>query len=352
MTSARDLSRARTLLELRRPDEALAIVAAVLAAEPDNLEAVLLGGECHAAADRPEDLLDAARRAVSMAPQSVAAHLALTNAYYLLDRHHEGRSAAEIAVNLSPHDWSTHYMLSRSLSAGQDPLPARALLAAREAMRLAPYAADPHVAAGLAFTRLSMRRQARDAYREALRLDPGNQYALGNLSVLMSAGGKFASASDHVRAGLAIDPQATYLQETYLLLVVRLCFAFTGIHILGAVAIGVGVDQGMAWWARFLIAAALVGTCGVVITRVSNRLPGRARTQLAVLTGQTNGAQKFLLAVWLTSALVLLTLGLAPAPVIREAGTLIADAGGDVPWSQVLLGLALVSWASRATRRK
>ena len=122
-------------------EAAAGLLAPVLAAEPDNVRALVLMTHAQLALKRPELAHQAAHQAVQVAPESAEALSALSRALTGLDRHDEAVRLAAAATRLEPANAYRHNRLAWALL-GDGDRPVEAEHAARQAVHLDPNEAD------------------------------------------------------------------------------------------------------------------------------------------------------------------------------------------------------------------
>ena len=184
-----ELARAKTMLDLRRYDEAARLLAIAVAADPDNshawclLAAAQLGqGENRAAAQ-------AADHAVALAPSNNWPHRLASMARVRLGDTGAAMRAATEACRLAPDQWRAHVCLAQAALATEVDFNLADRAAAR-ARALAPNEPDVHFISG----RVSLAREDRRSAR-ALALDPEHSEAmneLGRLSLRFARSGRAA----------------------------------------------------------------------------------------------------------------------------------------------------------------
>ena len=180
MTEARtDLTKASTMLDLGRYDDASSLLARVVAADPDSSRAWCLFARAHLGAGRYQVAVDAANRAVQIDPGEEWPHRLASSALMHLGQHREALRAASEARRLAPSYWQTHVCVAQAaLAAGHAPFAANA---AAEARRLAPDEADVHFLSGKVALARGDLAGARDHQERALAIDPAHSGAMNEL---------------------------------------------------------------------------------------------------------------------------------------------------------------------------
>ena len=169
----------------QRGDAAAAadLLGPVLAAEPDNVRALVLMTHAQLALKRPELAHRAARQAVLVEPDSAEALGALSRAFTGLDRHDEAVEVAGRAARLEPDNPYRHNRLAWALL-GDGRRGVQAEQAARTAVTLDPNEADFRITYAMVMKQLGLADRARRALRDALALEPDNAVARHELATL------------------------------------------------------------------------------------------------------------------------------------------------------------------------
>jgi tetratricopeptide (TPR) repeat protein len=180
MTEARtDLTKASTMLDLGRYDDASSLLARVVAADPASSRAWCLFARAHLGAGRYQAAVEAANKAVSIDPGEEWPHRLASSALMHLGQHREALRAASEARRLAPSYWQTHVCVAQAaLAAGHGRL---AGTAAAEARRLAPDEADVHFLSGKVALARGDLVLARDHQERALAIDPAHSGAMNEL---------------------------------------------------------------------------------------------------------------------------------------------------------------------------
>lgn len=196
--------RAEVLLDLKRPTEALAVLAPALAEDPGSVLLLCLQTLALLRCEQWQHAVKAGEAAVAADPESEAAQRLLSEAYeqhgYLL----LAVASARRAVALSPESWAAHVRWAMALTANREVT--LAYEAAKQSVRLNPENAETLFAMGYTAARCNKRRIAREAYARALALDPHHAAAHNNLAVLRLGRGQLLPAAEGLGASLSIQP--------------------------------------------------------------------------------------------------------------------------------------------------
>jgi len=184
----------------------------VLAAEPDNVRALVLMTHAQLALKHPELAHQVASQAVRVAPESPETLSALSRALTGLERHDEAVEVAQRTVRLDPENAYRHNRLAWALlGAGKRGVEAEQ--AARTAVHLDPNEADFRITYAMAMKQLDLTDRARQALRDALALEPDNavaQHELATLDVVHRnpfALGRLARGASGLAGALRADPR-------------------------------------------------------------------------------------------------------------------------------------------------
>jgi Flp pilus assembly protein TadD len=200
------------LINVGRADEAAAVLAVLLAEQPDNVVALGLLALACLRAHRWAEALTAADAAIGLAPDHLPAWQRRAIALLELDRAAEAESAAAEYVRLGPDQWHAHYLMARVLY----PVRGRridALRYAETARELAPNQADVHNMLGVVHRALEHRVAAEQAYRAALAIDPTHALARSNLALLHLGRAGSGATMAGLRAAAASDPQQDSIHQ-------------------------------------------------------------------------------------------------------------------------------------------
>lgn len=312
------LPRARALLALGRPRDAETLLRTHLATAPDDAPAIAELARSVLAQDRLRDALDAASEAVRLSPESADAFVVLAETYRLRGARTEALSAASSAVALAPENWVTHYV--RGLARLMAPAKPRAALEdAERARELAPESSSVHVLIGMCHGARGWHSAEREAYVEALHLDPSDVMAMNNLAALELNRGRLDFAGSHLRSGLATDPSERVLRHNFDTLLLRILWRlWLALIALGFAASLVLSSEG-AWWQRAALGTAGLLLAGLMLARAIRRLPRRVADIARGLWRRGAWDRRFVLVLWLVTGTAAMLVAFAPRSVALPA---------------------------------
>lgn len=199
------VARAASLLELKRPEEALPLLARAIAAEPDNYRARCLMALALIHLGRHEDAVERAKDAVRVSPESEWAYRLLSVALRGIERPEAAADAARQSVALNPELAEGRIALAQALAdlgRGRE-----AALEANRAVELAPESPDAHASAGQVALSRGQLVQAERAFRRSLNLDPERAVVLNNLGVVLLRMDKREEAMQLFESSARADPR-------------------------------------------------------------------------------------------------------------------------------------------------
>ncbi|MBI5336641.1 MAG: tetratricopeptide repeat protein [Mycolicibacterium rufum] len=216
------LIRAHHLIDIHRPDEALRMLAAALAEDPDNPDILCAAARASLDSSRYREAGEFATRAAAAAPHWELPFRVLAAALFCMGDPEKAASCARKAVALAPNEWLTHYV--RALVCSTSRLSSQeAYAAARRAIHLAPNEADAWAVLGHVAVENRDQDIAQKALEKALSLEPTHSTArndLGRLHLLrddpVGAAGHFAGAvASDVRCREAVQNLESTVSEAF-----------------------------------------------------------------------------------------------------------------------------------------
>lgn len=205
------MARARVLLAQNRAAEAEPHVRRALAANPQSAPAHCLLAQSLADQEKHAEALREARAAVHLAPDHDFAHYVLAVVHSRLDQDAEAEAAIREALRLDPADADYHALLSGILS-DRRRWP-EALAAAEEGLRVD---AEHVMCANLrahALLKLGRRAEAHATLDSALARDPDNALTHANRGWALLHGNDPRGALEHFREALRLDPTDQFARE-------------------------------------------------------------------------------------------------------------------------------------------
>ena len=215
MPTANSVARAAVFLDAGRPDEALTLLSAHLASEPDDVRALCLITRAYVATGHAQEGVASGKRAVSLAPDSEWALRALASAFSTLGRHADAKAAAVRARELAPNSWLTHCQVASVDTTAKD-ITSETRVAALRAVQLAPNEPLAHYQLGNVALAMSELDSAESAYRRALALDPQMEPARNNLAIVTLRQGSAGAAAASFVDILADNPTSTLARRNTL----------------------------------------------------------------------------------------------------------------------------------------
>lgn len=203
--------RARVLLELGRPAEALAEAHRALAIYPNDPEALELAGLCRLRLGQKAEAAEVLAQALREGPDHAHVHYLYGFALRELDRKDEAEIPLREALKRQP-DEPVYLRALAELLADQKRY-AEALALARRATEVAPDRAANHVTYGYVASAAGQKAEARAAYEVAVGLDPSDAAAWNNLGCLDLEAGHVLKARARFREALRLDPRAERAQR-------------------------------------------------------------------------------------------------------------------------------------------
>lgn len=330
------LARAEQLLDIRRPTEALRILAAVLADDPDNAVALCAAAQAELQLNRAGSADELAARAMAAAPEWEFALRLRAEALRAMGRRAEAAAAARAAVALSPNTWQSHYTLA-AICSGAPEDSAEAYTAARRAIVLAPNEADAWAVLGYVAVENGDQTTAQKALEKALQLAPAHAGARNDLGRLQLLRRDPIGAAGHFVAAVASDVRCREAAQN---LNLALSAAFSD------VLVGLGVLLALIGWVIAATGAypsvmVRLAVC-VLLLRVAGRL--LADVMVPLLRRPVGRYVRALLRLYpaLATAVVLQIIGvvslMAVWPVPEEAWPWLLTVGTTALFGSALLG--------------
>lgn len=158
-------------------DAAEAAIDEALRSDPESAAAHLLRGVILTRRGRFAEAERAYLSATELEPDSPTGHFCYAELLYLCDREPAALPVVRKSLELDPDDTDAHALLSKVLMSTDPKAWDLSLEAARRALSLDPDDDDAHAVHGAALLHAGRTKEAEDAFRSALELNPSN--ALG-----------------------------------------------------------------------------------------------------------------------------------------------------------------------------
>jgi Flp pilus assembly protein TadD len=180
VTDAQALARAKTMIDLRRYEEATSLLARIVAADPAEVRAWCLLAAAHLGQGRNQEAATTAHRAIALAPSDEWPYRLASTAQAQMGNYVAAMDAAQQACRLAPNHWQAHVCLARAAMGTEMDFDLAEQAAAR-ARTLAPNEPEVHYLSGRVTFARGKRREARAHHQRALALDPGHSGAMNEL---------------------------------------------------------------------------------------------------------------------------------------------------------------------------
>ncbi len=205
------LQRALLLVEQNRFEMAEQELRGALAEEPEDAMTHAVLGLCLAEREKYKEATDEVKRAIHESPDMAFAHYALAKVLYKRDRPDEARAAIEEAIRLEPGDADYHSLLS-AIHFDRREWPA-ALEAAEHGLQLEAEHMGCVNLRAMALVKLGRKEEAGVTIGGALERDPENAVTHANQGWALLNQGDHVKALEHFREALRIDPQQEWARQ-------------------------------------------------------------------------------------------------------------------------------------------
>jgi Flp pilus assembly protein TadD len=342
------VERAAVLCELRRYQEAVSVLSAVLASCPDAVEGWGQLSLAQLGDDQPEAAYQAAMRAAALAPDSGMPLRLISAALDRLGRTDEAVLAARRAVAVEPYDWQCQIQLGIALLSAGHAAEARAV--ADRAAAMGPHASVSHLLLGDVARAQRRWADAENHVRDALAIDPTSPATLSHLALVELRRFRYLSTSRLVRsAGQIADAVRADVRDTTIhdgldrLLILFVYGEAMLVWLVSFVLRPLG-EQGSA--AARAVPALLLAIPAVRAARTVRALPPQVRGRLSTVVRE----RRIAAALALLGLAVLASLFAAVAPVgMRQRAVPIA--AGCAAWAAFLIQFHQRRLSRRLSRR-
>jgi predicted Zn-dependent protease len=195
----------RLLLLEKKPDEAMGLAKAAIAADPERAsDGQFLLAQAYLAVGRAEEATDALRQAIKLNPRAVGAQIALARVYASKGQKLPAIELAQQAVVSAPLNPEARLALVRAVLANGDTR--RAEQEVRSLVSRFPTSALVLTQVGSLYLTRHEYQAAREVFTKALALDPASSEALAGLVALDLGAKDSRSAIARVEARLKVAP--------------------------------------------------------------------------------------------------------------------------------------------------
>ncbi len=198
-----DAFEARALAALGREEEADALLASVLATNPDDPDLLSAYAEGLRKQGKDAEAEAALTRAVAKSPFHQRARWQLGQLLQEDGRSQDAVEVYEEMLRIQPDDAETHFAIGSILL---DEDPAAALPYLEEASRLAPSKSKFLTSLGVAYLKTGRMSEAEATLRRAIALSPDDPSIRNNLGIVLVQSGRFEEAIDELNALLEKHP--------------------------------------------------------------------------------------------------------------------------------------------------
>jgi len=205
------LQRAYVLLAQQRADLAEAELRRALADDPNDGPAHALLADCLGRRDQLDEATAEARQAIFHAPDLPAGHAAMARALCRRNRLPEARRAIAEAVRLDPYD-ADHFGLWAGIEYSERDWPA-SLQAAEAGLQIDPEHVTCNNFRAMALTQLGRRDEASATIRDVLRLDPENAFSHANQGWALLHARDPKKAKEHFAEALRLEPGMEFARQ-------------------------------------------------------------------------------------------------------------------------------------------
>ncbi|MFN8509749.1 MAG: tetratricopeptide repeat protein [Deinococcaceae bacterium] len=201
--------RARTLIRLDRPRDAIPILYSGLSQEPGNVDLLYLLALAFEHLGEYREALGYIEQALSHQPETSGLHYLRGNILLQLDRDSEALDAAELSLTYDPESTQAHSVKIIALIRLKRIREARET--AKNLCQLIPDQAVPHaLMARTLYPQLP--KQTEQAARRALDIDPENIAALVFLSLSLVKQRRYREGLKHLESAIQLDLQDELVQ--------------------------------------------------------------------------------------------------------------------------------------------
>ncbi len=199
-----ELVRATQLLSLHRYADAENELRRVLAEQPQNGNAFSFLAVALSNQQKSEQALDAAHEGIRLSPDDDWAHYILASVLHEADMHRKAEMALHAAIEMNP-ETAEYWCLAASIQLALGDTE-QALNMADRALELEPENTTAANLRAMALQRLNRNDEADATIGQVLVLDPNDSNSHANNGWLQMRRGNVKQAADHFREALRLDP--------------------------------------------------------------------------------------------------------------------------------------------------
>jgi tetratricopeptide (TPR) repeat protein len=205
------LARAQLLLAQSRPADAEREAMLVLAAQPENTAALAILALSRSAQQKGTEALTVAEKAISLAPDDPYLHYIRGITLHRLERNDEARATVRESLRLQPENEDVFTLLS-AIELGRNDW-AAALTAADQALALNPEQVEAANFRAMALVRLGRKAEATDTVDFALHQEPENALSHANQGWNYLHRNEPRRAMEFFREALRLEPGLEYARQ-------------------------------------------------------------------------------------------------------------------------------------------
>lgn len=200
----KDFRRIQFLMENERYNQALNILYAARASDPETAIYAALIATCLADTDRLDDALNEIERSIGLEPENAFYHYERARILFLADKNQKALEVIKNALELDPEDASYHALQGQIfLDLKQWDNARRASL---RALELDPENEAAHPCLAFSLQQLGQDEVAAQAMLEALKHNPESPYTMASQGNILTYQRKYEEAATFFREALKLDP--------------------------------------------------------------------------------------------------------------------------------------------------
>jgi tetratricopeptide (TPR) repeat protein len=203
--------RAQLLINQNRYDLAEQELGSILAKDPQDAIAHLLMSVCYKHTKRYREATDSAQQAIALQPDNPRCHLMLASVYLMRNRYDEAENAAKESLRLDPYDDDTYAMLAQLKYAQKDW--EESLSYAKKGLEIDPDQPTCQSLRSLALERLGRTDVAVATSQEALSRNPDDSYSHATHAWAQLNNGNHKEAQEGFREALRLDPTNEFAKQ-------------------------------------------------------------------------------------------------------------------------------------------